>query len=95
MKTHTIDIPGGDNLTVHYIIEHEEQSRDYPGYGPHAVISKITIDRAFNIYDNAALREKPSALHQEIDITDILIETADDWIVNLEAELVELYEDNR
>ena len=94
MKTHIIDIPGGDNLTVHYIIEHEKETRDHPGYGPHAVIDRITIARSFNIYDNAALREKPSALHQEIDITDILTEVADDWMVNLESELVELYTDN-
>ena len=95
MKTHIIDIPGGDNLTVYYIIEHEEQTHDYPGYGPHAVISKITIHRAFNIYNNAALEEGPAPMHHEIDITDILMETADDWVVNLEAELVELYENNR
>ena len=94
MKTHIIDIPGGYNLTVFYIIEHEEQTRDYPGYGPHAVISKITIHRAFNIYNNAALEEGPAPMHHEIDITDILMETADDWVVNLEEELVELYINN-
>ena len=94
MKTHIIDIPGGDNLTVHYIIEHEKETRDYPGYGPHAVIDKITIDRAFNIYNNGALEEGPAPIHHEIDITNILTEVADDWMVNLESELVELYINN-
>ena len=94
MKRHIIDIPGGDNLSVYYIIEHEKETRDYPGYGPHAVIDRITIARSFNIYNNAALEEGPAPMYHEIDITDILTEVADDWMVNLESELVELYINN-
>ena len=33
-------------------------------------------------------------MYHEIDITDILTEVADDWMVNLESELVELYINN-
>ena len=59
-----------------------------------AIFILITIARSFNIYNNAALEEGPAPMYHEIDITDILTEVADDWMVNLESELVELYINN-
>ena len=86
MAEYSIEI-GNNDLLIEYTYIPEQKER-YPDTEP--LRSHIEIDR---IYLNRKELVKGTGLILiEVDITQIMLECADDWLINLESEIIEKLE---
>ena len=76
---------GDKDLYVEYTYIPEQKER-YPDTEP--LSSHVEIDRIY-FYDGDPHK---NGLLCEIDVTDIMYEVADDWLINLESEIIEKLE---
>ena len=80
---------GEKDLIVEYTYIPEQVER-YPDTEP--LRSHIEIDRIYVNHTDPYNKIFPN-LVSKIDITDIMYEVADDWLINLESEIIEKLED--
>ena len=78
---------GEQDLIVEYTYIPEQVER-YPDTEP--LRSHVEIDRIYVIYKE--LIKGTGVVPYEVDLTDIMYEVADDWLINLESEIIEKLE---
>ena len=84
MAEYIADIHGRD-LHIEYTYIPAQQEK-YPDTMP--INSYIEIDKIYII-----IYPKGNYGDYEVDITDIMLECAEDWLINLESEIIEKIED--
>jgi len=82
MAEYIADIHGRDLLIEYTYIP--EQKERYPDTEP--LRSYVEIDRIF--YEDLARSKRPHL----VDVTELMLECADDWLINLESEIIEKLE---
>ena len=78
----------GTNMHIEYVYI-PPQKEQYPDTEP--LNSYIEIDRIYVIHKE--LIKGTGVVPCEVDITDIMLECADDWLIHLESEIIEKIED--